>query len=164
MLEQVEQYIKDHETDFVDRLNVLLKIPSISTASEHAGDIRLACDFVKEQLLAAGVETMVLETAKHPAVFADTGPSDGPTILVYGHYDVQPPGDLSVACEVLLVGGGCEHRHDHLVAQCGAPGHLDADAIRGRCHGAEVGKHLGIGREVAILSDPVSEETLWRWD
>ncbi|MCH8879238.1 MAG: dipeptidase [Planctomycetes bacterium] len=96
MLEQVEQYIKDHETDFVDRLNTLLKIPSISTASEHVGDIRKACDFVKDQLLAAGVETVVLETAKHPAVFADTGPSDGPTILLYGHYDVQPPGDLSL--------------------------------------------------------------------
>ncbi len=96
MLAQVEQYITDHETDFVDRLNTLLKIPSISTASEHQADIREACDFVKEQLLGAGVEAVVLETDKHPAVFADTGPSDGPTVLVYGHYDVQPPGDLSL--------------------------------------------------------------------
>ena len=96
MLEQVEKYIKDHETDFVERLNTLLRIPSISTASEHAGDIRKACDWVKEQLLAAGVETVVLETPKHPAVFADTGESDGPTILIYGHYDVQPTGDLSL--------------------------------------------------------------------
>ena len=68
MLEQVEQYIKDHETDFVDRLDTLLKIPSISTASEHAGHIRQACDFVKDQLLDAGVETVVLETAKRHAL------------------------------------------------------------------------------------------------
>ena len=53
MPEQVEQYIKDHEDDFVQRLNTLLKIPSISTASEHAGDVRKACDFVKDQLLGA---------------------------------------------------------------------------------------------------------------
>ncbi len=96
MLADVQQYIKDHEKDFVDRLNTLLKIPSISTASEHAADTRKACDWVKDQLLAAGIETVVLETEKHPAVFADTGPAEGPTVLVYGHYDVQPPGDLSL--------------------------------------------------------------------
>ena len=40
MLEEVEKYIKDHEIDFVERLNTLLRIPSISTASESAGDVR----------------------------------------------------------------------------------------------------------------------------
>ena len=78
MPERVERYVKDHEDDFVERLNALLKIPSISTASEHTGDVRKACDFVRDQLLGAGVETVVLETAKHPAVFADSGPADGP--------------------------------------------------------------------------------------
>ncbi len=92
MTPAVEEYIKEHESDFVERLNTLLRIPSISTASEHAGDVRQACEFVKEQFLSMGLEAQIIETPRHPAVFADTGGS-GPTILVYGHYDVQPPGD-----------------------------------------------------------------------
>ncbi len=96
MTAAVQQYIQDHENDFVDRLKTLLRIPSISTASEHAGDIRRACEFVKAQLLQAGLETTILETPKHPAVFADSGPADGPTLLIYGHYDVQPAGDAKL--------------------------------------------------------------------
>src|SRR5262245_10915510 len=89
----VKKYIDQREQDFVKRLNTLLKIPSISTMSEHQGDVRRACDFVKEQFVQAGLQTTVLETKRHPAVFADTGPAKGPTLLVYGHYDVQPTGD-----------------------------------------------------------------------
>lgn len=96
MIQAVEKYIREHEKDLVDRLNRFLRIPSVSTASEHAGDVRKACDFVKEQLVGAGIETVVIDTPRHPAVFADTGPADGPTLLIYGHYDVQPTGDLKL--------------------------------------------------------------------
>jgi len=96
MLSRVEQYIRDHQQEYVDRLYALLRIPSISTASENADDVRRACDFVKDQLLESGVEAEVLETARHPVVFADTGATEGPTVLIYGHYDVQPTGDISL--------------------------------------------------------------------
>jgi acetylornithine deacetylase/succinyl-diaminopimelate desuccinylase-like protein len=90
---EILKYIDQHEQDFVKRLNTLLRIPSISTLSEHQADVRKACDFVKDQLTQAGLQTTVLETKRHPSVFADTGPAKGPTVLIYGHYDVQPTGD-----------------------------------------------------------------------
>jgi acetylornithine deacetylase/succinyl-diaminopimelate desuccinylase-like protein len=96
MNDRVANHVEQHRDDFVDRLLTLLKIPSISTASEYRDDVHRACQFVLEQFEGMGLEAQILETAGHPAVFADSGPSDGPTVLVYGHYDVQPTGELSL--------------------------------------------------------------------
>ncbi len=83
---------------FVDELKALLQIPSVSTAPEHAGDVRLAAEFVAAELRRIGMENVrLIETATaghpggHPLVYADWLHAAGkPTVLCYGHYDVQP--------------------------------------------------------------------------
>ena len=73
-------------------LAAFLAIPSISLDPAHAADMRRAADWVASQLDFA--DARVVETGGHPAVVADWRAAPGaPTILVYGHYDVQPPGD-----------------------------------------------------------------------
>ena len=70
----------------------LLRIPSISTLSEHAADCRRAAEWVATELRRIGIEHVeVSETGGHPVVYGDWLHADGaPTALVYGHYDVQP--------------------------------------------------------------------------
>jgi acetylornithine deacetylase/succinyl-diaminopimelate desuccinylase-like protein len=76
----------------VARLEELLAIPSVSLDPAHAGDMRRAADWLAGELRWAGGR--VVETDGHPVVLAEwLGRPGGPTILVYGHYDVQPPGD-----------------------------------------------------------------------
>lgn len=71
----------------------LLAIASISSEPAHAPDMRRAAEWIARRLAFAGGR--VVETGGHPAVLAEwLGAPGGPTILVYGHYDVQPPGDL----------------------------------------------------------------------
>lgn len=87
---------KDKESWLAD-LMTSLRFPTISTQPEHADDMRRCAEWFRDQLAAAGLQTQILPTGGHPAVFADTGPVTGaPTFLVYGHYDVQPVGDLSL--------------------------------------------------------------------
>jgi acetylornithine deacetylase/succinyl-diaminopimelate desuccinylase-like protein len=72
----------------------LLAIPSVSSEPAHAADMRRAAAWIAERLAFAGGR--VVETGGHPAVLAEwLGASGAPTIVVYGHYDVQPPGDLA---------------------------------------------------------------------
>jgi len=80
-------------TPFSDLVQ-LLAIPSISSDPSHAPDMRRAAEWIAERLAFAGGR--VVETGGHPAVLAEWLSAPGaPTILVYGHYDVQPPGDLA---------------------------------------------------------------------
>ena len=77
----------------LEELKAFLRIPSISTLPEHAGDVRRAAEFVRDRLIEAGLEHVELIEAaeRHPLVYADLLHSPGkPTILFYGHYDVQP--------------------------------------------------------------------------
>jgi acetylornithine deacetylase/succinyl-diaminopimelate desuccinylase-like protein len=75
-------------------LAALLAIPSISSEPALAPDMRRAAEWIAERLAFAGGR--VVETGGHPAVLAEWLSAPGaPTILVYGHYDVQPPGDLA---------------------------------------------------------------------
>ncbi|MDZ7707744.1 MAG: dipeptidase [Trueperaceae bacterium] len=74
-----------------DELFELLRIPSISTDPAHEADIRRAADWLRDDLGAHGFDAELLETGGHPAVFAQRHVADDlPTVLVYGHYDVQP--------------------------------------------------------------------------
>ena len=77
---------------FHDELEAFLRIPSISTDPEHAGDVRACAEWVAEHLEAAGIPgAEVIETGGHPIVLGErTHAEDAPTVLVYGHYDVQP--------------------------------------------------------------------------
>ena len=88
----INQYIEQHKDRFIEELLDLLRIPSVSADSKFSKDVLKAANFVKDKLLAAGVDSAeVIDTAGHPVVYAEKMLDPGlPTILVYGHYDVQP--------------------------------------------------------------------------
>ena len=81
---------------FLDELKALLRIPSVSTLPEHAADCRSAANLLAADLKKIGMKNVrLIETAGHPLVYADWLQAPGkPTVLVYGHYDVQPPDPL----------------------------------------------------------------------
>jgi acetylornithine deacetylase/succinyl-diaminopimelate desuccinylase-like protein len=88
----MQEYIKANKDRFLNELFDFLRIPSVSADTAHLADMLTAAEFVKEKLLAAGLDLAEIHpTAGHPIVFAEKiiDPSL-PTILVYGHYDVQP--------------------------------------------------------------------------
>jgi acetylornithine deacetylase/succinyl-diaminopimelate desuccinylase-like protein len=87
-----EEYIENHKDKFLDELFDLLRMPSISADSAFAGDVQKAAEYVAKRLQEAGADNVVLEkTAGNPIIYGEkmVDPSK-PTILVYGHYDVQP--------------------------------------------------------------------------
>jgi len=86
------EYLNDHKDKFLNELLDLLRIPSVSADKKFDGEVRNAATFVKDQLIAAGVDYAELcETKGHPIVYAEKIiNSTFPTVLVYGHYDVQP--------------------------------------------------------------------------
>ena len=81
---------------FLDELKALLRIPSVSTLPEHAGDCHFAAEVLAAELARIGMENVrLIETEGHPLVYADwLHASDKPTVLFYGHYDVQPADPL----------------------------------------------------------------------
>src|ERR1044071_8877083 len=88
-------YYQQHQADFVEGLKTFLRIPSISTLSEHKPDIRRAAEFARGELAAAGRAAELIEGEGNPLVYAEwLGAAGKPTILFYGHYDVQPPDPL----------------------------------------------------------------------
>ncbi|MBN1203258.1 MAG: dipeptidase [Anaerolineae bacterium] len=89
-------YIDAHRQNFLEELKALLRIPSISTLSEHAGDVRRAAEWLQAHFEQIGMTRVQLYEKEgcHPIVYAEwLGAGDAPTILVYGHYDVQPADD-----------------------------------------------------------------------
>jgi acetylornithine deacetylase/succinyl-diaminopimelate desuccinylase-like protein len=85
-------FIASNYSRFREELFEFLRIPSISARSEHAPDCRRAAEWFADRARAAGLTTEVLETGGHPAVVAEWrgAPAGAPTVLIYGHYDVQP--------------------------------------------------------------------------
>ena len=80
-----------HGEDALLRLVELLRIPSVSAVADRAPDIRRAAEWVAGRLRRLGLATELIETEGHPLVYAESPPVPGaPTVLVYGHYDVQP--------------------------------------------------------------------------
>jgi succinyl-diaminopimelate desuccinylase len=109
-LQEIESYLAENRDCFEAELCELLRIPSVSTDSAHVGDIRAAAEWMKAQFATMGLETEILETDGHPIVWAESpAVDDRPTVLVYGHYDVQPPDPLeewnSPPFEPQFVGG-----------------------------------------------------------
>jgi acetylornithine deacetylase/succinyl-diaminopimelate desuccinylase-like protein len=94
----IEAFVRENESRLLDELLDLLRIPSISTLPEHKDDVARAAQFVADRLKLAGLENVqVIPTAKHPLVYADWLHAPGkPTVLCYGHYDVQPPDPLEL--------------------------------------------------------------------
>jgi acetylornithine deacetylase/succinyl-diaminopimelate desuccinylase-like protein len=84
-------YYEQHRGDFLEGLKAFLRIPSISTLSENKGDVRRAAEFAREELRAAGFDSELIEGEGNPLVYGEwLGAPGKPTILFYGHYDVQP--------------------------------------------------------------------------
>jgi len=92
----VENFIEKQRPRLLEELKTFLAIPSVSTLPEHQGDIERASEFVAEKLRAAGLERVErIRTAGHPLVYGEWLKAPGkPTVLCYGHYDVQPPDPL----------------------------------------------------------------------
>ncbi len=91
-------YAQHHADTFVEQLTEWLRIPSISTDSDYNADTRRAADWLAGDLRRIGMQTVdVMETGGHPIVYAEHHVGDDrPTVLVYGHYDVQPPDPLEL--------------------------------------------------------------------
>ena len=89
-------YCEQHRAEFLEGLKAFLRIPSISTLSEHKPDIQRAAEFAMNELRAAGMTTAeLIEGEGNPLVYAEwLGAPGKPTVLFYGHYDVQPPDPL----------------------------------------------------------------------
>ncbi|HVX51500.1 MAG TPA: dipeptidase, partial [Chitinophagaceae bacterium] len=91
-------YQQQHKQRFLDELLNLLRIPSVSARSEHKQDMVTCAAAVQQHLLKAGVDKAeIFETAGHPVVYGEKIIDTlKPTVLVYGHYDVQPPDPLNL--------------------------------------------------------------------
>jgi acetylornithine deacetylase/succinyl-diaminopimelate desuccinylase-like protein len=89
-------YVEAHRAEIIDELIAFARIPSVSTDPAYAAHIAAGAEWVAERMRRAGLEhVMVNPTEGHPIVTADWLHAEGaPTILVYGHYDVQPPDPL----------------------------------------------------------------------
>ncbi len=95
---ELQQYLQDNQQRFLDELLDLLRIPSVSADPAYKDDVFKTATFIKDKLVAAGAENVeVCPTDGYPIVYADKiiNP-ELPTVLVYGHYDVQPPDPLDL--------------------------------------------------------------------
>ncbi len=95
-MSEAQAFIDRELNRFRDELFDFLRIPSVSARSEHDADTRTAADWVANNLKASGLSVSVVETEGYPVVLGEwreAGP-DAPTLLIYGHYDVQPPEPL----------------------------------------------------------------------
>lgn len=119
---QLESYIAENEGRFLEDLKEWLRIPSISTLPEHAGDIRRAAEYGANQLRRMGFERVeLIATQGHPLVYGEWMQASGkPTLLIYGHYDVQPvdpielwhspPFEPTVRGDNLYARGACDDK------------------------------------------------------
>ena len=91
-MDKIKNYIDANKDRFLDELFELIKIPSISAQKEHDSDVRKAAELIKNHLLRLGLDNCeICETQGHPIVYGEKIIDKNlPTILVYGHYDVQP--------------------------------------------------------------------------
>jgi acetylornithine deacetylase/succinyl-diaminopimelate desuccinylase-like protein len=96
--EDAIQYVRKNKERFLGSLKEVLSIPSISTDPAHNSDMRHASDWVVAQLRALGMQKVqAFPTARHPIVYGEyLGVVGAPTVLVYGHYDVQPADPLDL--------------------------------------------------------------------
>src|SRR5574341_266505 len=99
MLQQALEHAHGQQDRYLQELFDLLRIPSISTLPENKPDIRRAAEWLQHEMHRAGLQnTQVMATHGNPVVYGEwLGGGDGaPTVLVYGHYDVQPGDPLEL--------------------------------------------------------------------
>jgi succinyl-diaminopimelate desuccinylase len=95
-----EAYITSHRDDFESRFFEVLRFPSVSVVEAHRSDVRRTAEWFHDQFAHMGLNVEILDTGGHPIVFAEYIPQAAtekiPTLLIYGHYDVQPPDPLDL--------------------------------------------------------------------
>ncbi|WP_082609954.1 M20/M25/M40 family metallo-hydrolase [Bosea sp. Root381] len=90
---RLDQYIDDNKERFLEELFALLRQPSISTRNEG---ITECAELLVRQMQDVGIATQVFPTARHPIIYGEALKEGAPTVLIYGHYDVQPPEPLEL--------------------------------------------------------------------
>jgi acetylornithine deacetylase/succinyl-diaminopimelate desuccinylase-like protein len=97
-MEKITNYINENKARFLDELFELIRIPSVSAKDENKADMLRMAEHLRKSLLDAGADKAeIYPTAGHPVLYAEkTVSGDYPTILVYGHYDVQPADPLEL--------------------------------------------------------------------
>src|SRR5688500_15698070 len=100
-MDKVVDFINVNRDRYIDEMKRYLAIPSISALPEHKGDVRKCAEWTADEMRRIGLQNVRLEeTPGHPVVYGEwLGAAGAPTILFYGHYDVQPvdPLHLDVA-------------------------------------------------------------------
>ena len=97
-MEHIKTYIQEHKDRFVEELMDLLRIPSISADPAYSQDVNACAESVRDHLEKAGAEKVeICQTAGYPIVYGEKIIDPNlPTVLVYGHYDVQPADPLEL--------------------------------------------------------------------
>jgi len=97
-MQEIKKYVEENKQRFLDELFELLRFPSVSADPKYKGDVLKTADFVAEKLKEAGADHVeVCETAGYPIIYGDKIiDASLPTVLVYGHYDVQPADPLEL--------------------------------------------------------------------
>ncbi len=121
-MEKVQQFITENKQRFLDELFELLRIPSISADPEYAPEMIKTAEFIKNKLIAAGADNVeVCPTSGYPIVYGEKIIDAAlPTVLVYGHYDVQPavplelwitpPFEPTIRNERIYARGACDDK------------------------------------------------------
>jgi succinyl-diaminopimelate desuccinylase len=92
----IDDYLERNRERYVQELSELLRIPSVSADSKHRDDVKKAADWVANQFRRMKLQVEVIATLGNPIVYAESPAVPGaPVVLVYGHYDVQPPDPLN---------------------------------------------------------------------
>ena len=139
-MKDVLEYLKDHEARHVEELFALLRYPSVSADPERSGDMLACAEHVRGWLEQRGFAAKILPTPGHAAVYAEwLGAPGAPTVLSYGHYDVQPadplelwkspPFEPEVRDGKIFARGACDDKGQFMTHLLAAAAHLD---VRGK--------------------------------
>ena len=96
-MSEFDSYLNENHDRFESDLFEWLRMPSIGTDSAYDADIRKTAEWLAQKFIDMGLKTETIETCGHPLIYAESPKVEGaPTVLVYGHYDVQPPDPLEL--------------------------------------------------------------------
>lgn len=97
-MSELDRYLTDNQDRFLENLKAALRIPSVSSQREHKADVKRCAEHIAAHLKSIGMtRAEVMTTPGHPVVYAEwLGATAKPTVLLYGHYDVQPPEPLDL--------------------------------------------------------------------
>ncbi len=103
-MDTIKNYIEENKDRFLEELFEIIRIPSVSAQEEHKEDMVKTAEHLKQSLLDAGADKAeVYQTEGHPVLYGEKIiDSSFPTVLIYGHYDVQPVEPLDLWGVILL--------------------------------------------------------------